>query len=378
MGDDEGTLAVQAGRFITVKIGSLDRDLLLITGFTGHEEISSLFSLSLNLISQQPEKVIFDQIVGQNVTVALLLRDDSHRFFNGFISRFSLSGQDVGEERFTNYQAEVVPWLWFLSKTRDCRIFQAKSVPEIIKSVFEELGFQDFREALSRTYTTWDYCVQYRETDFHFVSRLMEEEGIFYFFEHESGKHTLVMADSPQSHVPCPGQAQARFAPEGGFGEREDTVGTWIVEQGLRSGKYTLRDYHFEMPSKNLEVTEPTQFAIQPNDKLEIYDYPGGYARRFNKPGERLAQVQQEGQMVVNLNMEEEEEPRLVVHGSSDCRAFTAGTRFDLLRPPPGGPDGPFVLVSLQHSAIQAAFVSGGSGSVDYSNSFTCIPHTIH
>jgi type VI secretion system secreted protein VgrG len=377
MADDDVVLAVQAGRFITVEFASLQSDLLLITGFTAHEAISSLFSLTLELISQKPDQVILDDIVGQNVTVALALEGDSRRFFNGFISRFSLSGQELGDEhRFTHYQAEVVPWLWFLSKIRDCRIFQDKTVPDILKLVFDGAGFKDFRIELTRSYTSWDYCVQYRETDFHFVSRLMEEEGIFYFFVHESGKHTLVLADTPQSHPDCPGQPQARFDPEGGFGEREDVVDTWVMQQELRSGKYTLRDYHFEMPSKSLEVTEPTKFASKANEDLEIYDYPGGYAQKFNKPGERLEKVQQEGETLVKLNMEEEEEPHVVIHGSSICRAFTAGTRFELLSPPPGVTSGPYVLTSIQHSATQAAtFVSGQEDSVDYSNSFTCIPH---
>ncbi|HEX6730473.1 MAG TPA: contractile injection system protein, VgrG/Pvc8 family, partial [Pyrinomonadaceae bacterium] len=114
MADDDVVLATQAGRFITVEFPSLQPDLLLITGLTAHEAISSLFSLTLDLISQKPEQVNLDDIVGENVTVGLALEGDSRRFFNGFVSRFSVGGQELGDEhRFTRYQAEVVPWLWF-------------------------------------------------------------------------------------------------------------------------------------------------------------------------------------------------------------------------------------------------------------------------
>jgi type VI secretion system secreted protein VgrG len=372
------TEAIQAGRLLAVEIASLGKDVLLLAGFFGNEEVSSLFSLNLELISQKPDQVVMDQIVGQNVTITVELQDGSQRFFNGFINRFSLSGRDLGgDERFTHYQAQVVPWLWFLTQTTDCRIHQEKTVPEIIKKTFEDLGFRDFRDDLSRTYTKWDYCVQYRESDFQFVSRLMEQEGIFYFFEHEKGKHTLVLADSPQSHKPCPGQSQVTFQPVGGFGDREDTINAWHVQQELRPGKHTLRDYHFEMPTKTLEVSENTRFTVGGNDKLEIYDYPGEFAQKFNKPGERLGDVEQEGQTTVKLQMEADEEPNLVHQGSSICRAFTAGARFELVDPPAGVSAGSYVLTSVQHSATQNSdFVSGGDDAgLSYSNSFTCIPH---
>ncbi|MBC7911561.1 MAG: type VI secretion system tip protein VgrG [Pyrinomonadaceae bacterium] len=374
--------AKQDDRLLIVEVASVAADDLLVTGFMGHEEVSSLFSFRLDLLSDVPEKIQLQNIVGKNVTIGLMLRDESYRHFNGFISRFSLSGRDEGgEHRFTHYRAEVVPWLWFLTRTADCRIFQDKTVPEIIEKIFKDLGFQDFRFDTNRTYTKWDYCVQYRETDFNFVSRLMEEEGIFYFFEHENGKHTLIMADATEAYKPCPNQSRANFFPEGGYNDREDTVNSWEVYQEFRPGKYMLRDYHFQMPSKNLEVVEPTTFVVGGNDKFEVYDYPGGHAQRFNKPEERLGKVEPEGRTIVNLRMEEEETPHLVHYGGSICRAFTAGKRFELVEPPPSVTDGPYLLTSVSHTATQPAeFVSGRGGSSSdssYNNSFTCIPASV-
>ena len=372
------TSTIQEGRLLSIEIASVGKDVLLLSGLFGSEEISSLFSLNLELISQHPDQVVMDQIIGQNATITVQLEDGSARFFNGFINRFAQSGRELGgDERFTSYQAQIVPWLWFLTQTTDCRIHQDKTAPDIIKKTFEDLGFRDFRDDLSFSYPKWDYCVQYRESDFQFVSRLMEQDGIFYFFEHENGKHTLVLADSPQVHKPCPGQPQATFQPEGGFGEREDTVNTWHMMQELRPGKNTLRDYHFEMPTKTLEFSDNTVFKVGGNDRFEIYDYPGEYAKKFNKPGERLGDIEHEGEATARIRMEADEESHLIHQGSSVCRAFTAGTRFDLINPPPGVTGGPYLLTSVQHSATQDSdFVSGvGDAGVSYSNSFTCILH---
>src|SRR5439155_3673635 len=130
--------------------------------------------------------ISFDSIVGQRVTIRVYLSDGSDRYFNGFVSRFSQAGSD---ERFTHYNAEVVPWLWFLTRTADCRIFQNMTIPDIITKIFKDLGFSDVKNVLQGSFEPRDYCVQYRETDFNFVSRLMEQYGIFYFFEHEEDKH---------------------------------------------------------------------------------------------------------------------------------------------------------------------------------------------
>jgi len=373
--DDEVLEASQEGRLLTVQISSLDQDVLLATSLIGHEAISSMFSFSLDLISQKPEQVVFDQIIGERVSISLQLANGSQRFFNGFVSRIAQIGRDIGtRHRFTHYHIEVVPWLWFLSKIADCRIFQDKTVPEIVRQIFEDTGFTDFQMNLSRTYTKWDYCVQYRESDFQFISRLMEEEGIFYFFEHDESSHVLVMGDSPNVYKTCPSQPSAIFQPEGGIGEDEDNVTSWVVQQELHSGKVTNRDHHFEMPDKTLEFSETTRFNVAENTKLELYDYPGGYAEKFNKPSQRLEKVEPEGRVMVELQMEEQETPHLVHQGSSECRAFMAGTKFQLKNPPPGVEEGPYVLTSIQHAATQdAGFVSNSESSFSYSNTFSCV-----
>jgi type VI secretion system secreted protein VgrG len=355
----------------------LGPDVLLLQELQGHEGISTLFRFDLELLAED-DAIPFDKLVGQNVTIRLALAEAHDRYINGFVSRFAQGRSDV---RFTHYHAEVVPWLWFLTRSADCRIFQDLSVPDIIKKIFHQHGFSDFREALTRTYTPWDYCVQYRETDFNFVSRLMEQEGIFYFFEHEHGQHTLVLADAPEAHRPCPpDQLEARYLPEAGMGGWEDTVTSWRMEQELRSGRYSLRDYHDQMPDKSFEVTEPTSINVGRNDQFEIYDYPGAYAPRFNKPDpERLDAVESEGRTLVKLRMQEEESSHLVISGTSFCRAFSAGQRFKLTDHSRPDANGDYVLTAVQHTAVQTPpYVSGPDiAEPYYHNSFTCIPHRV-
>src|SRR5881296_1188490 len=174
----------------------LGKDTLLLRGFTGTESISRLFHFDLDLLSEN-DSIKLQDLVGKNVTLRIFDAEGAERHWNGFISRFSQGSQD---RRLTAYRAQMVPWLWFLTRTADCRIFQNKSVPDILQQVFKDLGFTDFKLSLKGDHPKRDYCVQYRETDFNFASRLMEEEGIFYYFQHENGKHTLIIEDQKSAY----------------------------------------------------------------------------------------------------------------------------------------------------------------------------------
>src|SRR6202142_3112671 len=248
-------------RFLNL-LTSLGQDKFLLRSFSGEDGISELFHFHLDLLSEAPG-ISFDDIIGKTLTFSVRLAvPDNARYFNGYVSRFV---QLPGEERLYHYQAEVVPWLWFLTRTADCKIFQDMNVLDIVKKVFTDLKFTDFQDRTQKTYPVWDYCVQYRETAFNFVSRLMEQEGIYYFFDHEKDKHTLVLADRPSAHKSCPGQPKGRldFTP-GGF-LKEDVVHNWQMEQELRNGKYSLKDYNFEAPSTDLGVKEPSIINVDGN-----------------------------------------------------------------------------------------------------------------
>jgi type VI secretion system secreted protein VgrG len=338
----------------------LGQDVLLLQGFTGHEGISRLFSFQLDLLSAK-DSISFADIVGQNVTISVTLADQSQRYFNGCVSRFAQSGSDA---RFTRYQMEVVPWLWFLTRIADCRIFQNMTIPDIIQKVFQSRGFTDFKSSFTGSYDPREYCVQYRETDFNFVSRLMEQYGIFYFFEHQNGKHILMMGDSASVHQPCPDQATAQYNQAAGGLDVEDVITGWNMEQELRTGKYSHTDYNFETPSADLMSNEPSVVTVADNAKYEIYDYPGEYLN------------QSQGGALAKVRMQEEEAGHLVVSGSSICRAFTSGYKFDLEDHYRDDMNDSYVLTEIQHVASEGGSynLTGGDVGESYSNHFSCIP----
>jgi type VI secretion system secreted protein VgrG len=352
----------QQGRLIAIDT-PLGDDVLLLQGFTGHEGISRLFSFHLDLLSDN-NAISFDDIVGQNVTVSVTLADQSERYFNGFVSRFAQSGADA---RFTHYQMEVVPWLWFLTRNADCRIFQNMSIPDIVQQVFSDRGFSDFKSTLTGTYDPREYCVQYRETDFNFVSRLMEHVGIFYFFEHEDGKHTLVLADSASAYQPCPGQSSAQYNQAGGGLDAEDIITGWNMEQELRTGKYSVTDYNFETPSTSLLSSEPTVIEVGGNTSYELFDYPGDHLS------------QSDGGGVAKLRMQEEEAAHMLINGTSTCRGFTSGYQFDLEDHYRDDLNDSYVLTEVQHVASEGGSynMTGGGSGESYSNRFSCIPADI-
>jgi type VI secretion system secreted protein VgrG len=299
------------------------------------------------------------------VSISITQVGGDKRYINGFVSRFSQSGSDT---RFTHYHAEVVPWLWFLTRSAACRIFQNMTVPDIITKVFTDLGFSDSKKSLQGTYQQWDYCVQYRETAFNFVSRLMEQEGIFYFFEHEKDKHTLVLADRPSANKPCPTQPKGRLDfTAGALIKDEDVVNDWQLEQELRTGKYSLEDFNFETPSTDLGVKEPSIIHVDGNSKYEIYDYPGEYSNKSD------------GETIAKTRMQEEETTNLLATGSSNCRGFIAGFRFDLEGHSRKDMNKSYVLTEVHHSASvgESYYDDSPSDGEHYSNHFACIPNTV-
>ena len=354
----------QENRFITIDT-PLGKDELLLTSFTGTEAISQLFHFDLNLLSTN-HNIKFEGIVGKSATLSIILSDGSLRFINGVISSFSQQRGFLERDsslHLSFYSAELVPWLWLLTQTTDSRIFQNLSVPDIVEQIFTEKGFRDYKVSLHDSYDQREYSVQYRETDFNFISRLMEDEGIFYFFEHEKGKHVLVLADSPEDHKACPKQESARYHTTAG-GWMDDDVVTGIEKrQEITSSKYTLSDFNFKTPSTDLQVEVTSQQALG-DKELEIYDHPGEYDKRAK--GERYS----------NLRMQEQETRITTITGTSNCRAFCSGHRFDLknyFRSDLN--DKSLVLTQVTHSASQEGTYLTGGGESDfaYTNQFDCI-----
>jgi type VI secretion system secreted protein VgrG len=363
----------------------LPEDTLLVESFTASEYISGLFEIKLKLVAdlRSAPKVAVERLMGEPVTLALSMFDDfdkgPRRYFHGIVSRFhQLSSEGT---RFAHYQATVVPWLWLLTLDSKCRIYQSKTVPEIVKSIFDEYKQHfpavSFEDSLTRSYTKLDYCVQYRESSYAFISRLLESEGIFYFFEHSPDNHTLVLGDAPSVYKTCPEQPKGRLVGPSGWGEFDNPVLTWNEKQELRPGKYTLRDFHFQMPSKNLEVAESSTSPFSASKPLEVYDYPGEYAARF-KEKQRDREVQPEAEKFVRVRMEEQEALISEASATSLCRGFSAGRKFEL---DDRSKNSKHVITSIHHTAVQTPWYVADDihapGGESYRNSFSCIPQDV-
>jgi type VI secretion system secreted protein VgrG len=362
----------------------LGPDALLLVGLSGHEAISRLFHFRLDVLAENETAVPFEQLLGQKVTVELGFPDEDVRYLSGICPRIGQAGRD---QTFTSYHLEIVPQLWFLTRIAQSRIFQQLPVPEILTQVLKGL---DVEFQLTGQYEPRDYCVQYRETDFNFASRLMEEEGIFYFFRHSARGHTLVVADAPGSFPELPEPLIFDEAFTGGNRD-EERIGAWEKVQELRSGKVTLWDHCFELPHKHLESQKTIQdsvaagqvthkLKISGSDKLELYDYPGEYAQRFDgvNPGggDRAGDPQKispDGSRTVGLRMQEEAAAGLVLRGAGNVRALSSGSKFTLQRH--FNANGTYLLTGVEHTArLTADYRSGDPDPYHYSAGFTCIP----
>ncbi|WP_170064214.1 type VI secretion system Vgr family protein [Halomonas heilongjiangensis] len=254
-----------------------------ILRFSGAEELGRLFDFTVELLATS-EDIAFPDVLGGKLTLCLEL-EEGERYFDGCVVAFSQVGR-LG--RYALYHARLRPWLWYLGLTRDCRIFQNQSAPEIIQTLFAEHGQSDFEDTLSQDYEPREYCVQYRESDFDFLSRLMEEEGIYYFFRHSEGQHVLVLADAPVCHERIPGCDEANFLPpESERGRARDHVWDWWLEQQIQTELFALRDFDFENPRNPPEAKESRPRDHQAGS-YEAYDYPGGFIQA-SPHGRRLA-----------------------------------------------------------------------------------------
>ncbi len=318
---------------------------LLLRSFRGEERISDLFRFTLEMVSED-NAIDFQSIVGKPVTITLNLSNDTEHHLNGIVARFM---QEETNLRLTRYFADIHPWLWLLTKTSDCRIFQNKSVPEILESVFSDLGLTDFRNDLKATYEKREYCVQYNETTFNFVSRLMEEEGIFYYFEHQSDKHTLVLGDDSHANPTCAGleSTPVHYRQSLVDHAQDLTITRCLVEEQVVSGAYAHDDFNFESPNTDLKVESKSD-----TPKFRVYEYPGGFLKK--DAGEKRA----------DQRLDALEQPQKIIRGDGFVRAFVTGHKFELKDHYRADVNKTYVLQSVSHAATQET----------YTNSFTAFP----
>ena len=253
----------------------LGKDVLLFRAMQAREELGRLSEFDLSALSTRGD-IGPSELLSKNVTVKLELRGGGFRYFNGYVTRFAQGGM-VG--RYYQYRMIVRSWLWFATRTADCRIFQEKTVPDIIKEVFADHPVAVFEDGLTGKYAKRTYCVQYRETDFNFVSRLMEEEGIYYYFDHQDGRHVLKLVDSDSGHKALEHKATIAYYPPGKeIRADEEYIHAWTFDQNIQPGNLTLTDYDFTKPKADLTVKAKLVEKHERAD-YEIFDYPGEYVK---------------------------------------------------------------------------------------------------
>lgn len=343
----------QENRFIAIA-SPLGDDVLLLKGLRLTEELGRPFVAHLELRSETTG-IAFEEIIAQNVTIRInptKTEGDNAgevRYLNGFIAEFEQ--YDVpGEGSINKYRAVMVPWLWFLTRTADCRIFQNLSVVDIIKAVFDDFGFSDYEFNTTATYEAREYVVQYRETAFNFVSRLMEEVGMYYYFKHEDGKHTLVIVDSASKHTPAPKTEHIPYSPNTGTSQGFERFWEWSPKQIFVPGKASLTDFEFKTPKTSLLKTATTIVPFSNIDKFGWFDYPGGYM------------VASDGEAVAKIRMEEFEAQYETFKAKGDVRAVYAGAKFTLTDYNEPGESGEYVCVAASFSAQGDEFDMGGEG----------------
>jgi len=360
----------QTSRLISIDT-PLGQDVLLLESFKGNESISGLFHFELILLSDRHD-IKAQELIGQQVTFSLKDNEASRRYFHGYVVEFNQQLQ--ADSHLRRYSAVVVPWLWFLQRRSNCRIFQHKTLLEIIETVFKDLGFNDFEMRINETYQKRNYCVQYGETDFAFVSRLMEEEGIHYYFEHQRGKHTLILADSVAAYKPC---SEIGFEVQTGS-LKQDHISHWNHRYRYCSGQWAQNDYNFEKPRTNLNTQVSTLLdAVFAQKKYEQYDYPGRY--NATSDGEKLTLTR----------MQTEEVSHEIIEGDSNCHPLMTGSTFKVKKHADKSEVGrSYVITTIAHEASEPSYIhdnkSGGntkSGTHDdklkrsnYRNTFTGIP----
>lgn len=321
----------------------LGKDALVLVRFNGTEQLGQLFDFQIEAISET-SNLDFTQAIGKHCTLTFKTYG-SERMFDGMLTE----AQWIGVQGdFQAYRLTLRPWLWMLSQRADCRIFQNKSVVDIIKKVFDTAGFSDYRTSLS-DYPKIKYCVQYRESDLAFVSRLMEQYGIYYFFEHEKGKHTVVLADSASSHKAVPGAENITYLPAIDRDHRDfELLLDWSSERRFRAGKFVLNDYDYENPNKDLKANASGK--EQSESQYEVYDYPGKYTDPSE--GNRFVKVRLEATQALDHRR----------YAAGDAMSLFPGGLTTLQKHPEGGENQKYLVLRASHSFGVEDYRTGGGG----------------
>ena len=320
--------------------------------------LSQLEEMQVQMLSERAD-LLPEDLLGHLVDVSIELRDGAKRHLGGYVSRFGM-GRHQG--RYYGYHATVVPWLWFLTRKSDCRIFQDMDVKEIVTKIFDgHASIANYEWKTTRMYRKRTYCVQYRETDYNFVARLMEDEGIYWYFEHGDGAPKLILVDMASAHAAVPGYEQLPYY--GNVGQLSpdvEFITDWHFSREVKSGRVTLSSYNFENPSADLKVAVALQRQYELSN-YELFDYQGDYM-----------QVS-EGEHLRDNRLDEVQARYEQLSGRSNALHLAAGHLFSLTRHPRGDQNLEYLLTQVQISA-QLATEETGRADSEFMCQFSAMP----
>lgn len=329
-----------------VSVTTSGGDSLLFRSLYGQESLSALFEFDVELLS---ESLALDmkKLLGQSLTLEIELLSGGKRYLNGQVTRCMMTGKDASTGRYYAYRTTVRCWLWYLTQTTDSKIFQQKTVPNVIREVLADYAFP-VEYKLAASYRSWEYCVQYQESDFAFISRLMEHEGIYYWFRHEDGKHTLVLSDDNVQHDTLPGAATIPYyGADRTSVPQEEYLARWEPVEQITPGGFATVDYNFQKPSASLDVKRENPGDYQHGD-LEVYEWMGGYTDPDQ--GERYSRVR----------LEALQAPQAEVRGGGNVRELAPGYLFTLRNHPRQAENREYLIVQTVYRVREGGYASSG------------------
>jgi len=354
----------QANREMSVKVEGLAEDALLIRGFSYSEELGRPFTMTV-VVAPTSVAVTPGQLLGHSLTVRLVCPGKPDRFFNGLVASASIPGNhDILE-----YRLSVIPNFAVASYRTNCDWNQGKTALEVIKETVQ-FHHAELENKCDEVYEPLEFCVQYRESDLAFVTRLMEQFGVYYYSKHLEGSNTLVLCDGPLSHTQGQGDAEVPFYAPGSSHE-EAAFSTWGLEARMCKGLYDTKDYNFKTPKNGLSssgvVVSPFGFDHSVPSWTDFYEYPGEFLGAAG------------GEKVVSLRAEALAAGGQTFTGSGDVRGVYVGCVFKLMDPNADLSEGlaqKYLVTGLQISGQADNYDRGSGGGTRVSCSVTAVKET--
>jgi type VI secretion system secreted protein VgrG len=347
-------------------------DDVVVRRFSGREAISEPFRFDLEVVSRDPE-VDLAPLLGASITFGVMLSSGGMRSFNGVVDQVGHLEDDLTS---AIYHLQLVPWTRLLELRSNCRVFQEMAVPDIVEAVLADHSARDYVWRLEGDYRQRGLCVQYRESDWDFVARLLEEEGIAYHFEHENDHHVLVFCDSAGQRLACPDQPTALFrtaqdADSSPSDPSQEMVQEFRLERSLTSGRCLLADFNYLDPGASLEAGASADLAAEVNRELEDYEYPGGFVKLGAEDDPKLPF----GETLAGLRAEALDALTVHAYGETDCRGFQAGFTFELENHLRQDCLMAWLLLEVHHELDQSGTLSTTAGGrPSYRNTIVCMP----